>query len=421
MRMRNAKDAHILHVLACKKAARRNNTKPRPQQKAGKSHSRTRYVTPAQIAIREVHAKKTSPSVQQKRVRESQLKKTGRARSSRAQSEWEREGRDWRRCYLPLNLAITLAARCTNGRAAKINYPLRASDVAFNFCAYFYNKRRAPAWYNYCPSGRCYWWLVRKIKPLNNNNKTESVYGRRCRRPLLRRCVLGGTAPRMKNQSQSISNFLLCLFSFSSSNQNIKASLSSFYIKPAAAAFSCDSLITDWLTWESMCVLLVLSYLHTYEYSIYACTRAQTLEQHATQRNYFNNKKNTLRRAPFMCIVLHCPVDEGKNSAASPAAVRVCMRRVFFQKPREAFWHHLQQSCDFCHSCMWRRVIHDCAGVLFHIWILFLTNFLRVEMGQLKWETTTWKRKKMDSLRYSNFCFLVEKILYMVIFHYYHI
>jgi hypothetical protein len=51
----------------------------------------------------------------------------------------------------------------------------------------------------------------------------------------------------MKNQSQSISNFLLCLFSFSSSNQNIKASLSSFYIKPAAAAaaFSCDSLITD--------------------------------------------------------------------------------------------------------------------------------------------------------------------------------
>jgi hypothetical protein len=71
----------------------------------------------------------------------------------------------------------------------------------------------------------------------------------------------------MKNQSQSISNFLLCLFSFSSSNQNIKASLSSFYIKPAAAAaFSCDSLITDWLTWESMCVLLVLSYLHTYEH-----------------------------------------------------------------------------------------------------------------------------------------------------------
>lgn len=29
-----------MHVLACKKAARRNNAKPRPQQKAGKSHSR---------------------------------------------------------------------------------------------------------------------------------------------------------------------------------------------------------------------------------------------------------------------------------------------------------------------------------------------------------------------------------------------
>jgi hypothetical protein len=121
-----------------------------------------------------------------------------------------------------------------------------------------------------------------------------------------------------------------------------------------------------------------------------------------------------------MCIVLHCPVDEGKNSAASPpaaAAVRVCMRRVSFQKPREAFWHHLQQSCDFCHSCMWRRVIHDCAGVLFHIWILFLTNFSRVEMGQPKREKDNYlEAQKMDSLRYSNFCFFVEKILYVVIF-----
>lgn len=115
-------------------------------------------------------------------------------------------------------------------------------------------------------------------------------------------------------------------------------------------------------------------------------------------------KKHSLRRAPFMCIVLHCPVDEGKNSPASPtAAVRVCIyaRRVSFQKPREAFWHHLQQSCDFCHSCMWRRVIHDCAGVLFHIWIFFSTNF-----------SHRWKWVSMDAQKTALFILIEAFIKY---------
>lgn len=148
------------------------------QQKAGKSHWRAVCHACTHKCMRK---KLPRPRVDAASDARESIKKDRQSQKQSRQwvSEWEREGRDWSRCYLPLNLAITLAARCTNGRAAKINYPLRGSEVAFNFCAYFYNKRRAPAWYNYCPSGRCYWWLVRKIKPLNNNNKTESVYGHR--------------------------------------------------------------------------------------------------------------------------------------------------------------------------------------------------------------------------------------------------